>query len=111
MSGAAAHWYSTYQGGTCGTVQIPVAYGPTTTIAAALGSRTLVVTAYDGIHVLALGTGVDLWHGRVTGIPGNVGNPVIVNDPAKGAVVYVEDGGKLYALSVPPVAAVVANRR
>jgi hypothetical protein len=40
-----------------------------------------------------------------------VGNPVIVNDPAKGAVVYVEDGGKLYALSVPPVAAVVANRR
>ena len=111
LSGAAAHWYSTYQGGNCGTVQIPVAYGPTTTIAAALGSRTLVVTAYDGIHILALGTGVDLWHARVTGIPGNVGNPVIVNDPAKGAVVYVEDGGKLYALSVPPVPAVIARRR
>lgn len=111
LSGAAAHWYSTYQGGSCGTVQIPVAYGPTTTIAAALGSRTLVVTAYDGIHILALGTGVDLWHGRVTGVPGNVGNPVIVNDPAKGAVVYVEDGGKLYALSVPPVPAVIASRR
>jgi outer membrane protein assembly factor BamB len=111
MNGAAAHWYSTYQGGTCGTVQIPVAYGPTTTIAAALGSRTLVVTAYDGIHILALGTGVDLWHARVTGIPGNVGNPVIVNDPAKGAVVYVEDYGKVYALSVPPVPAVIARRR
>ena len=111
LSGAAAHWYSTYQGGSCGSVQIPVAYGPTTTIAAALGSRTLVVTAYDGIHILALGTGVDLWHGRVTGIPGNVGNPVIVNDPVKGAVVYVEDGGKLYALSVPPVPAVVGSRR
>lgn len=111
MNGAAAHWSSTYQGGSCGSVQIPAAYGGTTTIAAALGSRTLVVTAFDGIHILALGTGVDLWHGRPTGIPGYVSNPVIVNDPAKGAIVYVEDYGKLYALSVPPVPAIVSARR
>lgn len=108
MNGAAAHWSSTSQGGNCGSVQIPAAYGGTTTIAAALGSRTLVVTAFDGIHILALGTGVDLWHGRPSGVPGNVSNPVIVNDPAKGAIVYVEDYNKLYALSVPAVPAVVS---
>jgi hypothetical protein len=111
MNGAAAHWSSTYQGGNCGAVQIPAAYGGTATMAAALGSRTLVVTAFDGIHILALGTGVDVWHGRPSGIAGNVSNPVIVNDPAKGAVVYVEDYGKLYALSVPAVPAVLGNAR
>lgn len=109
MSGVAAHWYSSSQSGACGSVLIPVASGPTTTIAAALASRTLVVTASDGIHILALGTGADLWHARPAGIPGSVGNPVIVNDPATGAVVYVEDGARLYALTAAPAPAVVAR--
>jgi len=111
LSGVAAHWSSTFQGGTCGNVQIPVSFGATATIAAALGSRTLVVTASDGIHVLALGTGVDLWHGRVAGIAGAAGNPVIVNDPARGAIVYVEDYSKLYALAPPPALAIVGSVR
>jgi hypothetical protein len=111
ISGAAAHWYSTYQGGSCGNVQIPVAYGGTATMAAALGSRTLVVTAGDGVHILALGTGVDLWHGRIAGVTGTATNPVIVNDPVRGATVYVEDYGKLYALSPPPVLDIAGSVR
>jgi hypothetical protein len=111
ISGAAAHWYSTYQGGSCGNVQIPVAYGGTATMAAALGSRTLVVTAGDGVHILALGTGVDLWHGRIAGVTGTATNPVIVNDPVRGATVYVEDYGKLYALSPPPVLDIAGSFR
>lgn len=111
LNGVATHWYPVTQGGACGYVQIPVAYGATTTMAAALGSRTLVVTASDGIHILALGTGVDLWRGRPTGIPGAVSNPVIVNDPLRGAIVYVEDSGKLYALAPPPVLAIVGSVR
>jgi hypothetical protein len=111
LSGVATHWYAGMQGGTCGYVQIPTAYGPTSSIAAALGSRTLVVTASDGIHILALATGVDLWQGRPAGVPGAVGNPVIVNDPARGAIVYVEDYGKLYALAPPPVLAIAGSRQ
>ena len=109
LSGVAMHWYAGTQGGTCGYVQIPTAYGPTSSIAAALGSRTLVVTASDGIHILALATGANVWSGRPAGVPGIVGNPVIVNDPARGAVVYVEDYGKLYALAPPPVLAVAGR--
>ncbi|HMI56942.1 MAG TPA: PQQ-binding-like beta-propeller repeat protein [Gemmatimonadaceae bacterium] len=111
LTGAAAHLYSTYQGGNCGSVQIPVIPASSTTIAAALGSRTLVVTASDGVHILALGTGADLWHGRIAGIAGTASNPVIVNDPIRGAIVYVEDYGKLYALAPPPVLAVVGSAR
>jgi hypothetical protein len=40
-----------------------------------------------------------------------VGNPVIVNDPARGAVLYVADYAKLYALASPPVLALVGSRR
>jgi hypothetical protein len=111
LNGVATHWYGGTQGGNCGYVQIPTAYGATSTIAAALGSRTLIVTASDGIHVLDLATGADLWHGRPAGISGIVGNPVIVNDPARGAVVYVEDYGKLYALTPPPVLAILGQRQ
>ena len=111
LSGAAAHWSSTYQGGNCGNVQIPVSFGATATIAAALGSKTLVVTASDGIHILALGTGADLWHGRVAGIAGSAANPIIVNDPARGAIVYVEDYMKLYALTPPAALAIVGDAR
>ena len=68
------------------------------------------MTASDGVHILALGTGADLWHGRVPGVTGTVTNPVIVNDPARGAIVYVEDYGKLYALVPPPVLGIVGRR-
>ena len=68
-------------------------------MAAALSSKTLVVTASDGLHVLALATGTDLWHGKVAGVPDQVGNPVIVNDPVKGATIYVNDYANLYALT------------
>jgi hypothetical protein len=111
LTGAAAHWSATFQGGNCGNVQIPVAYGATASIAAALGSRTLVVTASDGIHILSLATGADLWHARITGIAGTAGNPVIVNDPARGAIVYVEDYRSLYALTPPPALAIVGDVR
>ncbi|MBA2684278.1 MAG: PQQ-binding-like beta-propeller repeat protein [Gemmatimonadaceae bacterium] len=111
LSGAAAHWSSTYQGGNCGNVQIPVSFGATATVAAALGSRTLVVTASDGVHILALATGADQWHGRIAGISGTAGNPIIVNDPARGAIVYVEDYSKLYALTPPPALAIVGDAR
>ncbi len=57
LSGVATHWYPGTQGGSCGYVPIPTAYGPSTSIAAALGSRTLVVTAYDGVHILVAGDG------------------------------------------------------
>jgi hypothetical protein len=111
LSGVATHWYPITQGGSCGYVSIPAAYGPTTSIAAALGSRTLVVTAYDGVHILAMSTGADLWNGKPAGVPGAVYNPIIVNDPARGAVVYVEDYGKLYALTPPPVLAIMGSAR
>ena len=73
LNGVATHWYGGTQGGNCGYVQIPTAYGATASIAAALGSRTLVVTASDGIHILALATGADLWNGRPAGVSGTVG--------------------------------------
>lgn len=97
LSGAAAHWSNTSQGSTCGYVTIPESQGPTATMAAALASRTLVVTAFDGVHVLSLADGHDVWHGPVAGSSG-LGNPIIVNDPATGAIVYVTDFAKLYAL-------------
>ncbi|MDQ6830888.1 MAG: Ig-like domain-containing protein [Gemmatimonadota bacterium] len=99
LTGADAHWSSTYQGGSCGAVQIPEgSYAVTTTLAAALGSNTLIVTAYDGIHILSLGDGSELWKGAVPQSSGRVRNPVIVNDPVKGPIVYVMDYSALFAL-------------
>ncbi len=99
LSGADAHWGSTYQGGSCGAVQIPEgSTSATTTLAAALGSNTLIVTAYDGIHILSLANGNELWKGTVPQSSGRVRNPVIVNDPVKGPIVYVMDSNALFAL-------------
>ena len=98
ITGADAHWSETYQGGKCGNIQIPVQYGATTTMAAAFSSQTLVVTASDGIHILSLKTGAALWHAAIAGVPGQVYNPIIVNDPVAGATLYVVDYGGLYAL-------------
>lgn len=74
-------------------------YGLVTGMCAALGSNTLVVTANDGVHVLNLANGADLWHGPVAGAQGAVSNPVIVNDPARGATVYVTDNRGVIALA------------
>ncbi len=75
-----------------------------TTLAAAIPSGTLVVTAPDGIHVLSLTMGQDLWHGPVMGATNTVHDPVLV-----GKNVYVVDSppggftafgpGKLIALT------------
>lgn len=75
-----------------------------TTLAAAVPSGTLVVTASDGIHLLSLSTGMDVWHGPVMGATNAVHDPVLV-----GKNVYVVDSppggftaygpGKLIALT------------
>jgi hypothetical protein len=101
ITGADAHWSETYQGGSCGTIQIPTAGMSSATMVAALSSRTLIVTANDGMHVLSLATGADVWHGAISGTPAywRAGNPIIVNDPVKGATIYVTDYQGLYALT------------
>lgn len=99
IAGVDAHWSETYQGGGCGTIEIPAAGTSSATLAAALSSRTLIVTAPDGIHVLSLSTGSDLWHGTPAGTSSWIGNPIIVNDPVKGATLYVTDYQGLYALT------------
>jgi hypothetical protein len=99
ITGADAHWSETYQGGNCGNIQIPVAGGASATMVAALSSRTLFVTTSGGMHVLSLATGADLWHGTINGVSTYAGNPIIVNDPVKGATIYVADYQGLYALT------------
>ena len=75
--------------------------GPTTTLAAALGSGTLVVTSStDGIHVLKLRDGTELSHLSLT-YPNTVWNPVIVNDPVKGALIYAVTYSQLVAFKSP----------
>ncbi|MBV8170517.1 MAG: PQQ-binding-like beta-propeller repeat protein [Candidatus Eremiobacteraeota bacterium] len=65
-----------------------------TAMCAALVSNTLVVTSFDGVHLLNIANGADTWHGSVAG----ASNPIIVNDPAVGATVYVTDGTGVIAL-------------
>ena len=67
-----------------------------TTLAAALGSNTLVVTAKDGLHVLYVDSGKDQWTGAVAGVTGPLKDPVI-----SGSTVYAIDtsgAGKVVAL-------------
>jgi outer membrane protein assembly factor BamB len=59
---------------------------PSATIAAALGTGTLVVTAADAIHVLDIADGRLRWKGQPKGAIGRTGNPVIV-----GSRLYVTD--------------------
>jgi len=75
--------------------------GPSTTLAAALGSGTLVATSStDGIHILKLSDGTELSHLALT-YPNTVWDPVIVNDPAKGALIYAVTYSQLVAFSSP----------
>jgi hypothetical protein len=59
-----------------------------TSIAVALGSATVVVTAQDGIHILSLSNGAQVWSGTVAGTTGPLKNPVIV-----GKTLYAIDTG------------------
>src|SRR5262249_24922638 len=75
--------------------------GPTTTLAAALGSGTLVATSStDGIHVLKLSDGSEISHLALT-YPNLVYDPVIVNDPVKGALIYAVNYSQLVAFKSP----------
>ena len=94
FNGVEAHDPGT--GKTIWTSSVRPEYGGlySTAMAAALVSNTLVVTSYDGVHLLNIANGTDMWHGGPTG----VSNPIIVNDPAVGATVYVIDGTGVIAL-------------
>ncbi|HEY1957578.1 MAG TPA: PQQ-binding-like beta-propeller repeat protein [Polyangiaceae bacterium] len=85
LTGAAARAYTlTLTNGCGGSQNLGAAIA--TTMAAAVPSDTLVVTASDGVHVLSLATGADTWTGKVTGAKNVVHDPVIV-----GKTVYVVD--------------------
>jgi hypothetical protein len=66
----------------------------TTTLAAAAGSNTLVVTAFDGVHLYSIADGSEIWKGVPAQASGPVRNPIIV-----GSTVYVVDTGGLLALT------------
>lgn len=85
MAGAAARAYTIDITNGCSGLQhlgAPIA----TTLAAALPSNTLVVTAADGVHVLSLSNGMEQWKGAVPGAKNPVHDPVLV-----GNTVYVID--------------------
>jgi outer membrane protein assembly factor BamB len=85
LVGAAAQPYSiTITNGCSGSQNLGAAIA--TTMAAAIPSSTLVVTASDGVHILSLTTGADTWSGKVTGAKNVVHDPVIV-----GKTLYVVD--------------------
>jgi len=99
-AGAAAHAFALGFSGGCvagsemwsgSSFGAPVA---TTTLAAAPASDTIVVTAADGIHILKLSTGVELFKQQPAMAMGAVMNPIIV-----GKTVYVVDGSGLLSLS------------
>lgn len=85
LTGAAAKSYTmVITNGCSGSQNLGAAIA--TTMAAAVPSGTLVVTASDGVHVLSLETGTDTWSGKVPGTTNVVHDPVIV-----GKSVYVVD--------------------
>lgn len=69
-----------------------------TGMCAALGSGTLLVASFDGLHLLKLSTGKEIWHGAVAGANGSATNPIIVNDPTRGPTVYLTDYKGVIAL-------------
>jgi outer membrane protein assembly factor BamB len=79
MTGAAARAYTiTITNGCSGTQNQGAAIA--TSIAVAEASKTVVVTAGDGIHVLDLTTGTEQWSGKVAGAKTAVHDPVMVGD-------------------------------
>lgn len=71
---------------------------PFTSLAAALGSQSLIVTAKDGIHILALSDGQDLWHGSPFGVVGPLRNPIIVDHTVYAIDRGASKAGRLVAL-------------
>jgi hypothetical protein len=81
----------TFSGGCAGNV--PQSIHPQTSMAAALGSSTIVVAAFDGLHVLSIADGSEAWKGAVPQASGLARNPVLV-----GKRVFVTDATGLVAL-------------
>jgi hypothetical protein len=88
---AQQRFMSTVTNGCAGTVSVGGAVN--TSMAAALASDTLVVTAADGIHLLSLSTGTESWHGTPDGGGLGLRDPVLI-----GHLVYVVDGVNLVAM-------------
>jgi hypothetical protein len=82
---------TTVTNGCAGTVSVGGAVN--TSMAAALASDTLVVTALDGIHLLSLSTGKETWHGAPDAGGLQLRDPVLI-----GHLVYAVDGASLVAL-------------
>src|SRR6185437_6279402 len=79
LVGAAAQAYAmTITNGCAGSQNLGAAIA--TTMAAAVPSGTLVVTASDGVHVLSLADGHDTWNGKIPGAQQVVHEPAIVDD-------------------------------
>jgi len=86
-------------GSTAWTAPVPTVVSPGLSgMAAASGSNTLLVASSQNLYLLNLANGTEIWHGKVAGVVGGIENPVIVNDPARGAVVYVTDSRGVIAL-------------
>lgn len=66
---------------------------PSTTMAAALGSGTLVVTGSEALVVLALADGREIWKGMPDMAQGRIREPVVV-----GSRVYISDSPKPFAM-------------
>ncbi|MDQ6766788.1 MAG: PQQ-binding-like beta-propeller repeat protein [Candidatus Eremiobacteraeota bacterium] len=98
-SGSGIEAHNAGSGSTAWTAAVPTALSPGFTgMAAAGGSNTLLVASGQNLYVLNLSNGTEIWHGKVAGAVGSLENPVIVNDPSRGAVVYVTDGRGVIAL-------------
>jgi outer membrane protein assembly factor BamB len=83
--GSTIRWTSAHPDGVSPAV-MQAGIAATTTMAAALDSQTLVVTAGTAIHVLSLSDGHEVWSGGVSKAIGSVREPVII-----GKRVYVTD--------------------
>ncbi len=89
----------TFTGGCDGPMNVYAAFAfggaaiPTTTLAVALGSGTVVVTGSAGLDVLSLAGGQTVWSGTVSQASGRLRDPVLV-----GNRVYVMDDTGLLAL-------------
>ncbi len=96
LTGAVSMAGSQNFSGGCGMADAAVYSGnnaPTTTIAAAAASGTLVVTSFSGITILDITDGSQVWQSMISGAMGSVREPVLV-----GTRVYVLDSSGLIAL-------------
>jgi hypothetical protein len=85
----------------CGNVSVAWASMPYSSLAAAIGSNSLVVTAKDSIHVLSLADGSDQWHGTPASVTGPLRNPVLVGHTMYAVDLAGASVGKLVALTAP----------